>query len=75
MDNIEISIQPEDILRSPCWPEPLKVDLVKPFGGGYVHLVGVLSNSRTHIDQVLLLEEVLRLRLEGQFHSPPRQVF
>ncbi|BCX03094.1 MAG: helicase [Candidatus Roseilinea sp.] len=78
MHNIEISIQPGDILRSSRWPEPVKVDLVEPFGDAYVRLVGALLHAHTHIDQVLPLEEVAQLRplrLEGQFHASPREVF
>jgi superfamily II DNA or RNA helicase len=75
---MDMLIRPGDIVQASRWPEPLKVDLVEPFGDDYVRLVGVLMNARTHIDQVLPLQEVAQLRplrLDGQFHASPRQVF
>ncbi|MGB9799715.1 MAG: helicase-related protein [Thermanaerothrix sp.] len=78
MNSTEIFIRAGDIVHAPRWPEPVKVDLVEPYTIGYVRLVGVLMSSRTHVDEVLSIQEVSQLRplrLEGQFHASPRRVF
>jgi superfamily II DNA or RNA helicase len=72
-----IEITPKSIIQGPRWPEPIKVDLVENLGE-YIRIVGVLVNSRTHIDQVLPKSELDQLKsgeIKAQFTANPRHVF
>ncbi len=74
----KISLQPGDIVDSPRWREPVKVDLIEPIGDTYIRIVGALLHSREHVDQVLPVAEAAQLRptrSQGYFAAPPRDVF
>ncbi len=71
-------IRPGDVIRSPRWAEPLRVDRVKVLNDRYVRIVGSLLHTSKHIDQYLTLDqfaELRRQRGEVGFDAPPGDLF
>lgn len=72
-----LDIQSGSIIQGSRWPEPIKVDLIEDLGE-YIRIVGATTNSRVHIDQVLLKSEISELKkgeIQPQFSSKPRDFF
>ena len=44
-------------LKSPNWPEPVEVKFAEE-ASGYIHIVGVMLHSKTHVDQLLSPSEL-----------------
>ncbi len=73
-----LPIQPGDIIQSPHWPHPLKIDRVEPLGQTHVRVVGSLLHTGQHIDQILPRDEfetLQRHKAETRFDAPPRDLF
>ncbi|MGQ9834347.1 MAG: DEAD/DEAH box helicase, partial [Candidatus Villigracilaceae bacterium] len=78
MDFDTLFIRAGDVIEGSRWPEPLQIDLVETVGNSHVRLVGALLRSQAHIDQLLPIQEAVKLRpfrLEQGFSAKPRQVF
>lgn len=70
-------IKKGSIIQGPRWPEPVKVDLVEDFND-YIHIIGSLLNSQTHIDQMLPKSEIEKIKsgeIKPKFSANPRHFF
>lgn len=74
--NVNI-IKNGDIIESPRWPEPVKVDLIE-IKGNYIKIVGSLINSRKHIDDLIELSQFNDFKIfkdKGLFNAESWKVF
>lgn len=70
-------LKPGTILKANNWKEPIEVKNIEEVGE-YVRIIGSTTNSRTHIDQLIPINEFNTLtiqKLESNFNSPPLNVF
>jgi len=66
-----------NIIEGSFWPEPIEVKKVENYGG-YIHIIGAMIYSNTHIDQLIRKEDVAKLKqIETliDFSSPADEVF
>ena len=54
------------IVEGPFWPEPVEIKKIEEFGD-YIHIIGAMIYSNAHVDQLLPLNELSRLRTK-EFH-------
>jgi superfamily II DNA or RNA helicase len=45
------------IIKGAYWPEPVEIKLIED-AGGYIHIMGVTTVSRSHIDQLIPHDEI-----------------
>lgn len=72
-----MNIKSGDTIKSPRWPEPVKIDLLQEIGE-HVKLVGATIHSREYINQLLHRDEVNALqtmKLALDFTADARHVF
>ena len=72
-----MNIKAGDVIKGPRWPEPVEVKLAEDIGA-YVRIVGATLQSRTHIDQLISIDEIDKLSTDhsvSQFTADPRHVF
>ena len=53
------------ILRGPKWAEPVEINLIEETGN-YIHIIGVTTISRNHVDQIISPDELSSLSIESQ---------
>ena len=66
-----------NIIEGPFWPEPIEVKKIENYGD-YIHIIGAMIYSNTHIDQLIRKEDVTKLKLIEtliDFFSPADEVF
>ncbi|MBP8626735.1 MAG: hypothetical protein KBE27_07660 [Syntrophorhabdaceae bacterium] len=51
-----MQIKPGNIVRGPQWPEPVEIKLIEHLDT-YIHIIGMTTIGKTHIDQVIPIEE------------------
>ena len=71
------SIRHGSVVRGPNWPEPVEIKLIEE-KGGYIHIVGATTISRTHIDQIIPAAEFQKFVIEEKtthFSEEPWKVF
>jgi superfamily II DNA or RNA helicase len=54
-------IQEGTTIEGPFWPEPVEVKKIEEFGDR-VHIIGATIYSNTHVDQLILKEDVKKLK-------------
>jgi len=72
-----MNIKAGNVIRGPQWPEPVEIKLVEDLGSD-VHIVGATTITKTHIDQVIPLQEFQQisiLQAEALFKEEPAKVF
>jgi SNF2 family DNA or RNA helicase len=72
-----MDIKPGNVIKGPQWPEPVEVKLIELLDGD-VHIVGATTLSKSHVDQVIPLEEFQQisiLQAEALFKEEPAGVF
>jgi SNF2 family DNA or RNA helicase len=72
-----MNISPRSIIQGASWPEPVEVSQVEDLGD-YVRIVGVMTKSRAHVDQVLPKSEVEQIasgEIKPLFSASPRSFF
>src|SRR3990172_13126561 len=71
------SIRHGSVVSGPNWPEPVEIKLIEE-KGGYIHIVGATTISRTHIDQIIPAAEFQKFVIEEKithFSEEPWKVF
>ncbi len=72
-----MTITPHSIIQGASWPEPVEVSQVEDLGD-YVRIVGVMTKSRAHVDQVLPKAEIGQIasgEIKPLFSASPRSFF
>lgn len=72
-----MQITPHSIIQGASWPEPVEVLQVEDLGE-YVRIVGVMTRSRAHVDQVLPKAEIGQIasgEIKPVFSASPRSFF
>lgn len=72
-----MNISPRSIIQGASWPEPVEVSQVEDLGD-YVRIVGVMTKSRAHVDQVLPKAEIGQIaggEIKPLFSASPRSFF
>ena len=65
------------IIEGPFWPEPVELKKVEDFGDR-IHIIGVTINSNKHIDQLIPIEEIEKLKTREfvlDFSTPGSEAF
>ena len=65
------------IIEGPFWPEPIEIKKVEEFGDR-IHIIGATVYSNEHIDQLILKEDVKRLKIKEfvlDFSTPGSEAF
>ncbi|HEY66358.1 MAG TPA: DUF3883 domain-containing protein [Caldilineae bacterium] len=73
----QVKIRPGEIIQGPHWSEPVEVNLVEELNE-YVRIVGRLTHSGDHVDQLVPRADFQNLRvvsMAADFTAPPRDVF
>ena len=65
MENIKAGT----IVRGPQWAEPVEIKLVEQLDSD-VHIVGATTASKSHIDQVIPLEEFQKISILPRPYDP-----
>src|SRR3990172_4442260 len=71
------SIRHGSVVSGPNWPEPVEIKLIEE-KGGYIHIVGATTISRTHIDQIIPAADFQKFVIEEKtthFSEEPWKVF
>lgn len=72
-----MQIRAGKIIKGPQWPEPVEIKLIEHLDT-YIHIIGMTTISKTHIDQVIPIgefEEISVLQTDALFREEPASVF
>ncbi len=65
------------VIEGPFWPEPIELKKVEEFGDR-IHIIGATIYSNIHIDQLIIKEEIERLKIKEfvlDFTAPGSEAF
>ena len=72
-----MNIKAGNVIKGPQWPEPVEIKLIEHLDSD-VHIVGATTLSKSHVDQVIPLEEFQKisiLQADALFKEEPAKVF
>lgn len=72
-----MNIKAGNVIKGPQWPEPVEIKLIEQLDSD-VHIVGATTVSKSHIDQVIPIEEfqkIFILQTDALFQEEPAKVF
>lgn len=72
-----MNISPRSVIQGNSWPEPVEVSQVEDLGD-YIRIVGVMTKSRAHVDQILPkteIEQIASGEIKPLFSASPRSFF